>query len=104
MNPREHPKCEPIMSDKRNRRRGPCPLLRGALRSARRLADHTEPNLSEHDLAHLGAYTAAARLVSGGVEQPACTLTTFPAPEPVGEADAVVAGADRHPAFRLRPA
>lgn len=71
---------------------------------ARRLADHTEPNLTEHDLVHLGGYTAAARLVAGGIEQPACTLTTFPAPEPRGEAETIAAQADRYPAFRIRRA
>ncbi|MEU6858487.1 type IV secretion system DNA-binding domain-containing protein [Glycomyces sp. NPDC046736] len=69
---------------------------------AHRLANHTAPNLSEHDLTHLGAYTAAARLVAAGVEQPACTLTTLPAPDPFGQAETVAAGADRFPAFRYR--
>lgn len=50
---------------------------------AARLARHTTPHLSEHDLAHLGAYQAAARLVVEGTEQPACTLTTRPLPPPV---------------------
>nr|WP_255672306.1 type IV secretion system DNA-binding domain-containing protein [Glycomyces amatae] len=71
---------------------------------ARRLADHTAPNLTEHDLAHLGGYTAAARLVSGGIEQPACTLTAFPAPEAVGRAESVAAQAARYPAFRFEAA
>ena len=48
-----------------------------------RLARHTAPHLSEHDLAHLGAYQAAARLVVDGTEQPACTLTTRPLPRAV---------------------
>ncbi|MCC3762571.1 type IV secretion system DNA-binding domain-containing protein [Glycomyces sp. TRM65418] len=69
---------------------------------ARRLSAHTAPNLTEHDLAHLGGYTAAARLVSGGVEQPACTLTTFGPPDPRGDAASVAAQADRFPAFRYR--
>ncbi|GAB4001386.1 hypothetical protein GCM10029992_36710 [Glycomyces albus] len=71
---------------------------------AHRLAAHTEPNLAEHDLVHLGAYTAAARLVAGGLEQPACTLATLPAPEPRGQAEAVAAQADRFPAFRVQGA
>jgi hypothetical protein len=71
---------------------------------ARRLANHTAPNLTEHDLAHLGGFTAAARLVSGGIEQPACTLRTFPAPEPVGRTESVAAQADRYPAFRAEVA
>jgi len=71
---------------------------------ARRLSDHTAPNLTEHDLAHLGGFTAAARLVSGGIEQPACTLRTFPAPEPRGHSETVAIGASRYPAFRYQGA
>jgi len=57
---------------------------------ARALARHVAPNVSEHDLAHLGAYTAAARLVVDGEEAPAFTLSTRPAPPPIrGRADAV---------------
>ena len=40
------------------------------------LARHTMPELGEHDLAHLGAYQAAARLVVDGRETPAFTLRT----------------------------
>lgn len=47
---------------------------------ARALARHTTPTLGEHDLAHLGAYTAAARLISHGADTPAFTLTTLPLP------------------------
>lgn len=47
---------------------------------ATRLARHTFPNLGEHDLARLGAYQAATRLVVSGAEQPACTLATRPMP------------------------
>ncbi|MHB1927827.1 MAG: type IV secretory system conjugative DNA transfer family protein [Acidimicrobiales bacterium] len=43
------------------------------------LARHTAPEISEHDLAHLGAYVAAARLVVAGAETPAFTLRTRPA-------------------------
>ena len=46
---------------------------------ARALARHVAPNVTEHDLAHLGAYTAAARLVVDGEEAPAFTLRTRPA-------------------------
>ncbi|GLZ78332.1 hypothetical protein Afil01_31390 [Actinorhabdospora filicis] len=46
------------------------------------LARHTLPHLSEHDLAHLEAYTAACRVVLGGREQPAFTLSTAPPPPP----------------------
>ncbi|MGH3833496.1 MAG: type IV secretory system conjugative DNA transfer family protein, partial [Pseudonocardiaceae bacterium] len=47
---------------------------------ARELARHTTPRLSEHDLAHLGAYHAAARLVLGGEHAEPFTLTTHPLP------------------------
>jgi hypothetical protein len=54
------------------------------------LARHTVPEVSEHDLAHLGAYQAAARLVVAGAETPAFTLRTRPATAPsTGRADAV---------------
>ncbi|KLL09884.1 TraM recognition domain-containing protein, partial [Protofrankia coriariae] len=43
---------------------------------ARRLARHVEPRLTEHDLAHLGAFHAATRLVVAGEEAPAFTLRT----------------------------
>ena len=53
-------------------------------------ARHVAPELSEHDLAHLGAYQVAARLVVGGEETPAFTLRTRAAsPERVGRATAV---------------
>ena len=53
-------------------------------------ARHVAPELSEHDLAHLGAYQVAARLVVGGEETPAFTLRTrAPSPERVGRATAV---------------
>jgi len=47
---------------------------------ARDLARHTTPRLGEHDLTHLGAYHAAARLVVDGADTPAFTLTTTPLP------------------------
>jgi hypothetical protein len=54
------------------------------------LGRHVVPEVSEHDLAHLGAYTAAARLVVDGEETPAFTLRTRPAPPAVaGRAQAV---------------
>ena len=37
---------------------------------ARALERHTLPTLGAHDLAHLGAYQAAARLVTGGGKPP----------------------------------
>jgi hypothetical protein len=57
---------------------------------AHALSRHVAPEVSEHDLSHLGAYTAAARLVVDGEETSAFTLRTRPAPPAVaGRADAV---------------
>ena len=42
------------------------------------------PELSEHDLSHLGAYTAATRLVVDGRETAAFTLRTAPPTPPTG--------------------
>ena len=66
---------------------------------ARVLERHVAPNLSEHDLGHLGAYVAAARLLVGGEETPAFTLTTRPAVAPVPGRAAAVRAASRaaHP-------
>ncbi len=70
---------------------------------AHALSRHVAPEVSEHDLSHLGAYTAAARLVVGGEETPAFTLRTRPAPPPQpGRADAVRA-ANRAAHYRPRP-
>src|SRR6266545_465066 len=49
---------------------------------AHQLARHTLPELDEHDLSHLDAYTAAARLVVDSRETAAFTLRTRP-PLPV---------------------
>jgi hypothetical protein len=48
---------------------------------ATQLAKHTAPELDEHDLAHLDAYTAACRLVVDGRETSAFTVRT-PPPRP----------------------
>jgi hypothetical protein len=57
---------------------------------AHALSRHVAPEVSEHDLSHLGAYTAAARLVVDGEETPAFTLRTRPAPPSTpGRAEAV---------------
>jgi len=65
---------------------------------ARHLARHTAPALGEHDLARLGAYQAAARLVVDAAPQPACTLSTRPLPPAIpGRADQ----ARRHAAHTL---
>ncbi|HEX8629932.1 MAG TPA: DUF87 domain-containing protein [Catenuloplanes sp.] len=53
---------------------------------ARVLGRHTLPELDEHDLAHLDAYTAAARLVVAGRQTAAFTMKTRPARPVVGEA------------------
>lgn len=53
------------------------------------LARHTLPELDEHDLSHLDAYTAATRLVVAGRETPAFTLKTRPPRDVVGETTAL---------------
>jgi hypothetical protein len=56
---------------------------------AKVLSRHTLPELGEHDLAHLDAYTAAARLVVNGRHTPSFTMRTRP-PKPIlGEATAI---------------
>ena len=50
---------------------------------AHALERHVAPELSEHDLSHLGAYQVAARLVVDGEEVPAFTLRTEPARPPL---------------------
>jgi hypothetical protein len=61
---------------------------------ARLLERHVTPQLGAHDLAHLGAYQAAVRLVAGGTELPACTIRTRPAADPIpGRAEQVRAAA-----------
>ncbi|GLL04672.1 hypothetical protein GCM10017581_064190 [Dactylosporangium matsuzakiense] len=56
---------------------------------ARVLGRHTLPELDEHDLSHLDAYTAAARLVVNGRQTPAFTMRTRPPKPEVGEAHAL---------------
>jgi hypothetical protein len=56
---------------------------------AHQLARHTEPELDTHDLSHLDAYTAAARLVVAGRQTAAFTLRTSPPAEPVGQTAAI---------------
>jgi hypothetical protein len=61
---------------------------------SRALERHVMPGLSGHDLSHLGAYQAAARLVAGAAEQPAFTMRTLPLPPPIpGRAAAIRAAA-----------
>jgi len=47
---------------------------------ARLLERHVYPHLGAYDLAHLGAYQAAIRLVVAGSELPVCTIRTRPLP------------------------
>jgi hypothetical protein len=56
---------------------------------ARVLARHTLPELDEHDLTHLDAYTAAARLVVDGRQTAAFTMRTRPAKPAVGHATVI---------------
>ncbi|MGC9668470.1 type IV secretory system conjugative DNA transfer family protein [Planosporangium sp. 12N6] len=56
---------------------------------ARVLARHTLPELDEHDLTHLDAYTAASRLVVAGRQTPAFTMRTRPPKPVVGEATVI---------------
>ena len=53
------------------------------------LERHVAPELSEHDLSHLGAHQAAVRMVVDWEEAPAFTLRTEPAPEPQDHGEAV---------------
>jgi energy-coupling factor transporter ATP-binding protein EcfA2 len=71
---------------------------------AHALCRHVAPTVSEHDLSHLGAYTAAARLVVAGEETPAFTLRTRHAPEPKPGRAAAVRAASRAAHRRPRAA
>jgi len=67
---------------------------------AKRLARHTTPRLSEHDLSHLGAYHVAARLVLNGEETAAFTAVTEKLPPAIpGRAKAIrkAAKVNTHP-------
>lgn len=56
---------------------------------ARTLSRHTTPELDEHDLAHLDAYTAITRLVIDGRQTHAFTLKTRPPRPHAGQATAL---------------
>jgi hypothetical protein len=56
---------------------------------ARVLGRHTLPELDEHDLSHLDAYTAATRLVVDGRQTAAFTMRTRPPRPVIGEATAI---------------
>ena len=69
------------------------------------LARHVTPLLSAHDLAHLGAYQVAARLVTGAEQARAFTFRTRPLPPTTpGRQDAVRTAARRWSAPATRPA
>jgi hypothetical protein len=57
------------------------------------LVRHVAPEISEHDLSHLGAHQAAVRLVVDGEEAPAFTLRTDPAPAVTGDGETIRATA-----------
>lgn len=59
------------------------------------LARHTAPLLAPHDLSHLGAYQAAARLMDGNAPTPAFTFRTRPLPDSVPGRAAAVRRASR---------
>jgi len=71
---------------------------------AKTLERHVAPELTDHDLSHLGAHQAAARLIVDWEEAPAFTLRTEAAPEPRGHAEEIRAVArerfGRNPADR----
>src|SRR5207244_6663304 len=56
---------------------------------AHQLARHTLPELDEHDLSHLDAYIAAARLVVANRETAAFTMLTRPPLPIIGETTAL---------------
>jgi hypothetical protein len=63
---------------------------------ARELARHTAPRLSDHDLAHLGVYHAAVRLVLGGEEAQPFTMRTIPLPRAIPGRAREIRGIARH--------
>jgi hypothetical protein len=69
---------------------------------AHTLERHVGPELSDHDLSHLGAHRAAVRLIVDWEESPAFTVQTDPAPQPVGQAEAIRSEARDH--FGRNPA
>jgi hypothetical protein len=71
---------------------------------ARELARHTTPWLSEHDLTHLDAFHAAARLLVHGQQARPFTLTTEPLPPPTpGRARQIAAAARAGRTTRPQP-
>ncbi|MEU7140427.1 type IV secretion system DNA-binding domain-containing protein [Nocardia sp. NPDC046473] len=69
---------------------------------ARDLARHTAPALSEHDLTHLDAHHAAARLLIGGQQSDPFTFTTRALPHPIpGRAREIICAAARAAGHRV---
>ncbi|MQA84371.1 MAG: hypothetical protein GEV03_07050 [Streptosporangiales bacterium] len=63
-------------------------------KDARELAHHLGPILTDDDLAHLGRFQIACRLIADGEETPGFTLRTHPLPPAVpGRADQLRASA-----------
>lgn len=63
-------------------------ILNASPEDARRLAHHTAPHITDHDLANLGRFQAAVRLVVDSEDTPAFTVRTQQLPPPVpGRAD-----------------
>lgn len=74
---------------------------------ARELSRHTAPRLSDHDLAHLGVYHAAVRLVLNGEEAQPFTMLTQPLPRAIPGRAREIRGLARralHTAQRARTA
>lgn len=69
---------------------------------ARELSRHTTPRLSDHDLAHLGVYHAAVRLVLNGEEAQPFTLRTQPLPRPISGRAREIRRIARHTAHSRR--
>ncbi|MEN3533552.1 type IV secretion system DNA-binding domain-containing protein [Microbispora sp. ZYX-F-249] len=69
--------CQAISSDARNKI-----YFSLSPEDAREVEHHFSPYLTRHDLANLGAFQAAARLVVRSAETPPFTLRTRPLPEP----------------------
>nr|WP_051767056.1 DUF87 domain-containing protein [Saccharothrix syringae] len=65
---------------------------------AHELSRHTAPRLSDHDLAHLGAYHAAVRLVLHGEQAQPFTMRTRPLPPAVPGRARQIRTAARHTA------
>jgi hypothetical protein len=60
------------------------------------LARHVAPLLTAHDLSHLGAFQAAARIMNDNQQCPAFTLHTRPLPDPINGRQEAVRTASAH--------